>query len=89
MDYSKLSYEQISAAANELNSASMEMNTLLDEIKALFNKIGEDDVWSGTAASSTRETFDALSAKFPEFYEAISDCSKYLNQVVANYQTAD
>ena len=30
-----------------------------------------------------------LAAKFPEFYEAINDCSKYLKQVVANYQAAD
>lgn len=89
MDYSKLSYEQVVSAANELNTASVEMNSLLEEIKALFNKIGEGDVWSGEAASSTRETFDALAARFPEFYEAVEDCSKYLNQVVANYQAAD
>lgn len=88
-NYTKLSYEQVTAAANELNAVSSEMNTLLQEIKMLFAKIGEDGVWSGTAAASTKETFDALSAKFPQFYEAISDCSKYLNQVVANYQSVD
>lgn len=89
MDFSKLSYEQVMAASNELGASSNEMNSLLDEMKMLFSKIGEDNVWSGTAASSSKETFDALSAKFPEFYEAVSDCSKYLNSVVANYQSVD
>lgn len=89
MDFSKLSYEQVTAAANELNTAANDMNSLLDEMKTLFSKIGEDNVWSGTAASSAKETFDALSAKFPEFYEAVSDCSRYLNSVVANYQSVD
>lgn len=86
---SKLSYEQVVSAANELNTASNEMNTLLNEMKMLFSKIGEENVWSGTAASSAKETFDALSAKFPEFYEAVNDCSKYLNTVVENYRSVD
>ena len=89
MDFSKLSYEQVTAISNELNTSSSEMNGLLDEMKMLFSKVGEDNVWSGTAASNAKETFDALSAKFPEFYEAVSDCSKYLNSVVANYQSVD
>lgn len=89
MDFSKLSYAEVTAASNELNSAANDMNALLDEIKMLFSKIGEDNVWSGTAASNAKELFDTLSAKFPEFYQAVSDCSKYLNSVVANYQAVD
>lgn len=89
MDFSKLSYEQVMAASSELSTSSTEMNGLLDEIKMLFSKIGEDNVWSGTAASNAKELFDALSVKFPEFHEAVSDCSKYLNSVVANYQSVD
>ena len=89
MDFSKLSYSQIQALADQLNSSSMQMESLLNEIKALFGKIGSDDVWSGTAASSTKETFDQLSAKFPEFSQAINDCYKYLMQVVENYKSVD
>lgn len=89
MDFSRLSYDQVIAASNELKSASNDMNTLLDEMKNLFSKIGEDNVWSGTAASNAKELFDTLSAKFPEFYQAVSDCSEYLSSVVANYQAID
>jgi WXG100 family type VII secretion target len=89
MDFSKLSYAQVTSMAEQLKASSTQMESLLNEIKSLFNKIGNDDVWSGTAASSTKETFDSLSAKFPEFSQAINDCYKYLSSVVANYQAVD
>lgn len=89
MDFSKLSYGQIRQASSELNAASSNMKDILDEIQKLFGNVGDENVWSGTAASSAKESFDALSAKFPEFYEAVSDCSKYLDQVVSNYENVD
>lgn len=89
MDFSKLSYSQVQTLADQLNTSSTEMETLLAEIKALFDKVGNDSVWSGTAASATKETFDALSAKFPEFSLAVNDCYKYLLQVVENYKSVD
>lgn len=89
MDFSKLSYSQVRQASSELNAASSNMKDILDEIQKLFGNVGDENVWSGTAASSAKESFDALSAKFPEFYEAVSDCSKYLDQVVSNYENVD
>lgn len=89
MDFSKLSYGQVLAMANELSSSAKSMETTLNDVKTLFNKVGTDDVWSGTAASATKEKFDKLSAKFPEFSQAVEDCVKYLNQVVENYQSVD
>lgn len=90
MDFSKLSYSQVQSIAEQLKSDSSTMSTLLDtDIKSLFNKIGTDDVWSGTAAAETKARFDTLSAKFNEFYEAIQDCCNYLNNVVENYKAVD
>lgn len=89
MDFSRLSYGQITSIAEQLNSSSAQMESLLNEIKALFDKVGTDDVWSGTAASATKEKFDTLSAKFPEFSQAVNDCYKYLLSVVENYQAVD
>lgn len=89
MDFSKLTYSQVQAMADQLNSSSTQMEALLSEIKTLFNKIGTDDVWSGTAASTTKETFDELSAKFPEFSQSVNDCYKYLVSVVENYKSVD
>ena len=89
MDFSKLSYSQVQSLADQLNSASREMETLLEEIKTLFNKVGTEDVWSGTAANTTKETFDTLSAKFPEFSQAVEDCHRYLLNVVENYKAVD
>lgn len=89
MDFSRLSYSQVQSLADQLNSSSTQMETLLTEIKALFEKIGNDDVWSGTAASQTKETFDTLSAKFPEFSKSVNDCYRYLVSVVENYKNVD
>ena len=89
MDFSKLSYSQVQSLADKLNSSSTQMESLLTEIKTLFEKIGNDEVWSGTAASQTKETFDTLSAKFPEFSQSVNDCYKYLISVVENYKSVD
>ena len=86
---SNLTYAQIDAISSNLKSYSSDMEALLNEIKALFEKVGTDTVWAGTAAQSSKEEFNKLSAKFPEFYTAVNDCSNYLKTVVANYQAAD
>lgn len=89
MDFSKLTYGQVQSMADQLKSSATQMESLLSEIKTLFDKVGNDDVWSGTAASTTKDTFDQLSAKFPEFSESINDCYTYLTSVVENYQSVD
>lgn len=89
MDFSRLSYEQVVSMAEQLKNSSMSMEGLLNDIKTLFNNVGNDQVWSGTAASTTKERFDTLSAKFPEFSKAIEDCYKYLMNVVDNYKSVD
>lgn len=89
MDFSKLTYGEIISLSDQLNSSSAQMESLLNEIKALFGNVGNDEVWSGTAAATTKETFDRLSAKFPEFSKSVEDCSKYLVSAVDNYKRVD
>ena len=89
MDFSKLSYGQIKTMADQLHTSATSMENTLTEVKSLFNKIGSEDVWSGTAASTTKDEFDKLSAKFPEFSQAVDDCYKYLLSVVERYKSVD
>lgn len=89
MNYSKISYEQIASLADQLQVASQNMETILNEVTVLFNQIGDSGVWSGNAAQLSRSQFDALKAKFPEFYEAISKCHSHLVSVVENYKNVD
>ena len=89
MDFSRLSYEQINGIADQLSSKAESMRELLEQVTNLFNRIGDDGVWSGTAASTTKAEFDTLSAKFPEFSNAVNDCYKYLVSVVENYKAVD
>lgn len=85
----KLSYTQMQNISGKLSEYSTTMELVLNEIKALFEKIGTEDVWSGTAAASKKDEFDLLSSKFPEFSAAVLDCKKYLDNVLETYQAAD
>lgn len=89
MDFSKITYGQVTSYAEQLSSSATQMESLLNELKQLFAKVGDDGVWSGTAASTTKASFDSLSARFPEFSAAIEDCHKYLLSVVENYRAVD
>lgn len=89
MNFAKLSYGQVQAMAEQLKSAADEMESLRTEIDALFAQIGTEEVWNGTAAAATKETFDKLSAKFPEFSQSVTDCYKYLMSVVESYKAVD
>ena len=89
MDFSKVSYGQVKEYSNQLKTKSENMRDLLQLITNEFEKLGQDDVWSGDAAQKVREEFDTLSAKFPEFNTAIQNCATYLDSVVANYENVD
>ena len=89
MNGSTLTYAEIMSISSNLKSYSATMEQLLSEIKTYLNKVGAEDTWSGTSASEAKRQFDALAAKFPEFYQAVTDTANYLSQVVANYQAAD
>lgn len=86
----KLSYEELQNIASGLKTSSETMAQILNEVKNEFSNIGDDNTWSGTAASETKATFDTLSAKFPEFSQAVESCYTYLTQtVIPNYQAVD
>lgn len=89
MKITGLSYSEILTISSNLSTYSKSMETTLNELKVQLDKVGSDDTWSGTAAADTKATLDKLIKKFPEFYNAVNDTSKYLKQVVANYQAAD
>lgn len=89
MDFSKLSYADIRTTANNLRTKANSMSNILDNVKTQFNKIGTDNVWSGTAASQTKDEFDKLSEKFHTFHEAVTSCANYLDQMVENYESVD
>ena len=44
MDFSKLSYENVISMAEQLKSSSSEMESLLNELKTLFENVGNEQV---------------------------------------------
>lgn len=86
---SKLSYEQISSMEQQLRTDGANMESNLNRIKVQFEKIGTEGVWSGTSASATYDRFKELASKFDSFHQAVTDCAKYLQNVVENYKAVD
>lgn len=89
MNGSNLTYAQIKTISQNLQNYSKDMQTVLDDITSLVNKIGNEDVWGGTAAEDSRSKFNTLQVKFADFYKAVTDEAAHLNTVVENYQKAD
>lgn len=89
MQGSNLTYEQVLAISQSLNKYASDMQTVLEEITQLTSKIGNEDVWGGTAAMNAKQKFSNLSANFEEFYNAVLTESKYLANVVENYKKTD
>lgn len=85
----EVSAQRMREIANELKDAAARMEENLTHIKEMMEKVGEADIWAGTAANNSREEFDRLSAYFPSFSEAVLDCSKGLEQLAANYDNAE
>ncbi len=90
MESSKLSYIQVHTAAKNLSTSATDMEAILNEVKGLFNKIGDEGTWSGTAAAQTKETFDQLSSKFSRFSESVMECHSHLvNVVIPGFKDVD
>ena len=86
----KLDSAQLEEIANEIKSSADTMSEILAEVTSQFANIGDESTWSGTAASATKEEFDRLSAKFPEFSDAVDSCYRYLvGTVIPNYKEAE
>lgn len=70
MNGSTLTYSQIISVSSNLNSYAREMQAILDEITSLASRLGNEDVWAGNAAMESKQKFNAVSAKFADFYKA-------------------
>lgn len=84
-----LTYAEVRSISTKLKTSANTMQQTLESVKKQLNKIGSDNVWSGTAATEEKAEFDKLTKKFPEFHQAVSDASTYLAQVVTNYEQVD
>ena len=89
MNGSTLTYSQIISVSSNLNSYAREMQAILDEITSLASRLGNEDVWAGNAAMESKQKFNAVSAKFDDFYKAVTDEAAHLSSVVENYKKAD
>lgn len=90
MDFTKVSYQQILNLSSELNTCAINLDMILNvELKELFDKIGDENFWSGNSAQKLNEELNTLKEKFPKFSSDIKSVSINLTKLVEEYQRAD
>lgn len=90
MDFTKVSYQQILNLSSELNTCAINLDMILNvELKELFEKIGDENFWSGNSAQKLNEELNVLKEKFPKFSNDIKKTSTNLIKLVDEYQKAD
>ncbi len=85
----KISYEEVSNIAKELNASSTKMKEILEDTTNKMQAVNTEETWKSAAASNLYDKFKTLSAKFESFYTAINNYSQFLNQTVETYRAAD
>lgn len=84
-------YAVVDECAEKLSNEADRMEQLLEEIKSLINRIGDngDGTWEGDAANEVKAKFDAWTSRFENFVASMRDCSAHVKQVSAEFKEAD
>ncbi len=80
-------YGKIQDTSSGIKNSAQKMNQTLSEVKASMNSVKGS--FSSGAAETLYERFNTLSAKFPEFVEAVESYSTFLNKLVTSHQELD
>ena len=78
---------ELANSANEMRKDVTDMQTVLDESTSVIN--GTAASWESAAAENLRARYTSLSAKFSDFYDAITKYAKFLDNTAAAYESAD
>lgn len=85
----KISYSQVRASADSLNTSASKLKGILDGVKQKMNVVGNEATWKSDAASQFKKQFDELAGNFEKFETAIRNYSGFLKQTVDTYEAAD
>ena len=78
---------ELANAANDLRKDVSDMQTVLDESTSTIN--GTAASWESSSAENLRARYISLSAKFSDFYDAITKYAKFLDNTASAYESAD
>lgn len=78
---------ELAKAAASLREQVNNMQATLDEATQTIN--GTAASWESAAAENLRSRYDSLKSKFSDFYQAITNYAKFLDNTAASYESAD
>lgn len=78
---------QLRNSANSLRKDVASMRETLDEATSTINSTAAS--WESEAAENLRARYTSLSAKFSDFYDAITKYATFLDNTAGAYEAAD
>ncbi|MFA5693055.1 MAG: WXG100 family type VII secretion target [Acholeplasmataceae bacterium] len=85
----EISYEEVTTTAQNLHNSATNMKTILDSVKQKMQRVNTEETWKSNAAAEFLSKFNELASKFENFYTAVDNYSKFLQQTVETYKAAD
>ena len=87
MDGMQVNSVELRNASSSLRKNVNDMSATLDEATQTIN--GTAASWESAAAENLRARYTSLSAKFSDFYDAITKYAKFLDNTAAADESAD
>ncbi|MBO5376085.1 MAG: WXG100 family type VII secretion target [Bacilli bacterium] len=87
MDGMQVNSAELRNAANGLRKNVTDMQSTLDDSTQTINSTAAS--WESAAAENLRARYTSLSAKFSDFYDAITKYATFLDNTAGAYEAAD
>lgn len=82
-----IDYEEMSNAANKLNTEWDTMTACIDKITSVVDSL--PDFWQADTATRYMEQFDELKPGLNEAVQLIADMAEQMTQISSNFQETD
>ncbi len=86
MDFEKMKPELVAEQAHQIKISADNVREILDSAKKNMNTL--NDSWDSKASRKVAERFTSLSSNFNNFYQAITEYSKFVDDAQKAYVEA-
>lgn len=82
-----ITLDQVTSAANSIDSINQDLYNKLQEVKTQMNNLTQS--WHSDAADTIHSKFNALAPRFDDYRQVIDNYVKFLHQTVDTYNSTE